>query len=401
MPRKIPAKRRPCQPSYRRHKARNCAVVTIAGKNHYLGPYDSPESHEKYARLIAELKANGNMHSAVIDTPDSGVLTINLLVLKYLDWVETYYVKHGQPTAEVNNLSRAASTLNRLYGRTPAKDFGPTELEIVQQKMIEEKLARRTINGRTSRIKRMFRWAEKKKLVQPATYHALLAVEGLKQGRTAARETKPVEIVPDAVVQATLPKLNPHVRAMAQVQELAGMRPQDIRNLRTGDIDMTGDVWIYRPWTHKNEHHGQIREIAIGPRAQAILRPFLKPDAPVAYVFSPKDAVAAVRERRACERKSKRTPSQLARKPKPSPKRQPRDQYDKTTYAQAITRACKEANMPSWHPHQLRHNAATNIRKRYGIEGAVAVLGHKYGIVTEIYAERDLQKAIEIMRAMG
>jgi len=31
-------------PSYRLHKARNCAVVTIDGKNFYLGPYDSPES---------------------------------------------------------------------------------------------------------------------------------------------------------------------------------------------------------------------------------------------------------------------------------------------------------------------------------------------------------------------
>ena len=51
-----PTKRPPRQPSYRLHKARNCAVVTINGKNHYLGPYDSPESHEKYARLIADGK---------------------------------------------------------------------------------------------------------------------------------------------------------------------------------------------------------------------------------------------------------------------------------------------------------------------------------------------------------
>ena len=41
---------------------------------------------------------------------------------------------------------------------------------------------------------------------------------------------------------------------MIQAQELAGMRPQDIRNMRTGDIDMTGDVWVYKPWTHKTEH---------------------------------------------------------------------------------------------------------------------------------------------------
>jgi len=42
------------KPSYRFHKARRCAVVTIAGKDHYLGAYDSPESWEKYHRLVAE-----------------------------------------------------------------------------------------------------------------------------------------------------------------------------------------------------------------------------------------------------------------------------------------------------------------------------------------------------------
>jgi hypothetical protein len=39
-------------PAYRPHTARNCAVVTIHGKNHYLAPYGSAASHEKYARLI-------------------------------------------------------------------------------------------------------------------------------------------------------------------------------------------------------------------------------------------------------------------------------------------------------------------------------------------------------------
>ena len=50
-----------CPPSYRLHKARNCAVVTIAGKNHYLGPYGSEASKEKYARLIAEHCVGGGV----------------------------------------------------------------------------------------------------------------------------------------------------------------------------------------------------------------------------------------------------------------------------------------------------------------------------------------------------
>src|SRR3954464_5128239 len=52
----MPRTNRP--PSYRLHKARNLAVVTLDGKNHYLGTYGSPESHEKYARLLAEWRAN-------------------------------------------------------------------------------------------------------------------------------------------------------------------------------------------------------------------------------------------------------------------------------------------------------------------------------------------------------
>jgi integrase len=188
---------------------------------------------------------------------------------------------------------------------------------------------------------------------------------------------------------------------MVEIQELTGMRPGEIRNMRTADIDMGNDVWVYKPWTHKNEHHGQVRLIAIGPKAQAILKPFLKPNDPTAYVFSPKEAVAAIRARRARDRKSRPTPSQLARKPKSAPKRQPGNCYDHHVYDRAIYRACIAAKVPNWHPHQLRHNCATKVRRRYGLEGAWAVLGHKIGIVTEIYAERDFQKAIEIMREIG
>jgi len=388
-------------PKYRLHKARGCAVVTIYGRNHYLGPYGSPESHEKYARLIAYWQANGQAHAKCVSQPTNGNLSVSELILRYLQFASQYYVKNGRPTGEINNIRGAVVKLKELYGRTLSGEFGPESLEIVQQAMISPKLARTTINNRVSRIKRMFRWAARKGLVPPGTYHGLLAVEGLKRGRTPARETKPVSTVPDETIKATLPHLNGHVRAMVQVQELSGMRPQDIRNMRTGDIEMTGDVWIFKPWTHKNEHHGQVRQVAIGPKAQAILKPFLKADRPLAYIFSPREASTAVGAERASRRKTRRTPSQLARKPKPSPKRQPGDLYNKNAYARAVARACRQAGVTPWHPHQLRHNCATKVCRLYGLDGAMAVLGHKIGIVTEIYAERDLQKAIEIMREIG
>ncbi|GAG16145.1 unnamed protein product, partial [marine sediment metagenome] len=92
---------------------------------------------------------------------------------------------------------------------------------------------------------------------------------------------------------------------------------------------------------------------------------------------------------------------QRKRTRKPTPKRQPGKQYTKNAYRWAIARACKKAEVPHWHPHQLRHNCATKVRRLYGLDGAIAVLGHKLGIVTEIYAEQDFQKAIKIMREIG
>lgn len=53
----------PRQPKYRLHEARNCAVVTLNGMNHYLGAYESPESYELYARPIAEWQRNSGSQS--------------------------------------------------------------------------------------------------------------------------------------------------------------------------------------------------------------------------------------------------------------------------------------------------------------------------------------------------
>jgi hypothetical protein len=43
----------PRTPSYRLHRARGLAVVTLGGRDHYLGPHGTPESHEAYDRLVA------------------------------------------------------------------------------------------------------------------------------------------------------------------------------------------------------------------------------------------------------------------------------------------------------------------------------------------------------------
>jgi integrase len=243
--------------------------VTIHGKNHYLGSYGSPESHEAYARLISQWRATLESTSAGLIPSDDDNLSVNALILQYLTFASSYYRKHGKPTGEIDNVRAAVAALKKLFGRTLACQFGPKELELVRNSMLDQNLCRKTINGRISRIRRMFRWASKEGLVAASAYHGLLALDGLKFGRSRARETLRITPVPADDFERVLPHLNEFVRAMVQVQWLTGMRPQEIRNLRAADIDRTEDVWIYTPWTHKTEHHGHVRRIAILPSTNA------------------------------------------------------------------------------------------------------------------------------------
>lgn len=247
-------------------------------------------------------------------------------------------------------------------------------------------------------------------------------MEGLKRGRTDAREAPKVKPIDDAAVEATLPFLSPPVAAMVRVQRLSGARPGEITIMRACDVDMSGNVWLYRPTDHKNAWREQTRIIALGPQAQAVLRPFL--NRPVdAFLFSPREAEEWRNEQRAINRRSNRkTPvypcelrarerrKQLAKMRQS--KRAKRDHYDVDSYRRAIKYGIRRANrqlgelqsgsapIPNWHPYQLRHTAATELRKRFGIEAVPVGLGNSTDLA-ELYAERDLERLKEIAKELG
>jgi integrase len=170
--------------------------------------------------------------------------------------------------------------------------------------------------------------------------------------------------------------------------------------MRAIDLNTTGDVWTYTPHRHKNIHRGQARIIQLGPKAQEVVKPFLKTDLGD-YLFSPRDYVQELHASRATRRKTKRTPSELLRKRKDQPKREAGRRYNRRSYGVAIRRACLKAGVPRWSALQLRHTAATAIRARYGLEASQVILGHAKADVTQLYAERDLAKAEQIMREIG
>jgi hypothetical protein len=54
-----------------------------------------------------------------------------------------------------------------------------------------------------------------------------------------------------------------------------------------------------------------------------------------------------------------------------------------------------------WHPNQLRHAKATEIRREAGLDAARAVLGHRSPVITETYAEQDMATAAAVMERLG
>jgi integrase len=430
--------RRP--PKYRRHKPSGQAVVTLDGHDYYLGKWQTPESRAEYDRLIAEWLANGRRMPP--RKGEAAGLSLNEVILAYWQHAEAYY-RHpdGTPTSEADNIRLALRPLRRLYGHAPAAHFDSLALEAVREEMILEGHCRNRVNKDVDRIKRLFRWGASKKLVPLSVHESLATVGGLRAGRSAARETAPVRPVAEPVVALTIPYLRPQVAAMVRLQLLTGMRPGEVVVMRGMDLEMTGTVWTYRPGSdagphgkHKTAHRGQSRVIHIGPRAQEVLRPWLRLNLQE-YLFQPREAMEQYRAELRRNRKSPLTPSQAKRSPKKKPKRAPGDRYRVISYDHAVMDACDAAFPPPeplarsedetkkdwlarigaegwaevkqwrkahrWHPNQLRHAKATELRRECGLDTARAVLGHRSPRITELYAEIDVAKAAEAMTKLG
>ena len=388
-------------PKYRHYKPKNLAVVRLDGRDHYLGKYNSEESREKYRRLVAEWFATAG-HSARPNPSESetvGGSTVNQLILAYARFVDGYYVKDGRPTVEPGNTRLVLRIVRRLYGSTPANTFGPLALKAVRDEMVRAGNCRSEINRRVGRIVRMFKWGVSEELVPPGIYEALRTVAGLRKGRSQVREKPPIGPVVEADVEAVRDQVSRQVWAMIELQRLTGMRPGEVVIMRPGDLDKDSDIWIYTPSRHKTEHHGKAREVFIGPKCQEILRPWLESGSGP-YLFSPTEAMKERRELLRARRKSRVQPSQQDRSGK-KPRKTPGIRYTVGSYRKAIQSACLKAGVARWHPHQLRHSAATEIRKRFGIEASRVILGHEDLRATQIYAEEDRNRGVEIMRQIG
>lgn len=395
-------------PSLRHHKARGLAVVTLGGRDFYCGKFGTPESRREYDRVVGEWLAAGRPQA----TGGIHKLTVAELLVRYLEFARGYYLP---PSRELEGITLALRPLKEQYGHTLAVEFGPLALRAVRDHWVRAGLARKHINARVGKIRRLFKFAVSHELVPPGVLDGLRAVEPLTFGHTKAVESAPREAVDESVFWETLKHLSPTVRAMLELLWWTGARPSEICAMRTADIDRSGETWVYRPQAHKNAHRGHERRIHLGPQAQRVLAPWLRHDREQT-IFSPREAVEA---QRAGWQKAHRTDATRARAAsnkrraaakdrriktgsgRPSSRREAGDRYTPQRLANAVRRACIKHKLPRWTPYMIRHAAATRIERELDFDTARKVLGQRSAAVTQRYVHSDAQDAAAAMAMHG
>ncbi|MEE9391934.1 MAG: tyrosine-type recombinase/integrase [Planctomycetota bacterium] len=399
-------------PTYRNFKPRDLGFVElfVAEKRrpqrfYFPGPFNSAQSKAAYHRVLADLQFTefGEVPNCLKKPEERVGISVSRLVDLYIEKEAKvrYRTKDGSLSGGFPIVNITLQYWVTHFGDLRVEEFTPRLLKSLRDRLIKKRLARSTINDKMRIIVTALRWAVEEELVHESAWRSLQAVRTLQRGRSEAKETEPITPVEKADVEAVLPHLTSVLRAMVLVQWFSGARPGEVCTMRIREVDRSGKNWIYKPEHHKTLHHGKKRLLVLGPKAREELSLLLRPD-PDAYFFSPEVSERERKEQRHADRK---TPLSCGNKPgsvrTPNPKRPPGAFFSTQSYGRAVKRACVNAGIAPWTPNQLRHSAATRIRKEFSLEHARAVLGHSSTSTTEIYAEVDKTIAIDVMERIG
>lgn len=366
---------------------RNRARKRYKGQLYDFGKFGTPDSIKEYNRWLAEMLS---LADADVTTAQREVL--NILIAK---WLKHLRVERGADDTEVRAHSRATVPLDRLYGHSWADEFRLPQFRAVQRAMAtgtwmndEDRaiLDRHKrphnwcasyTNKQINRLLQFFQWCEENLFVPEGRHHHLATITSIHASDKRVRHApkrRPLDW--QKQVDPVLPRLSPQIAAMAQVLYLSGARPSEIRKMRPMEIDRNGPdgCWLLIPNRHKGTWRDHGRVILVGPRAQAILAPFLlQTPGEEAYIFrSNRKAI---------------------------------NPYCSESLSKAVKTACEEAGVIPWCPYDLRHEACRRVRRDFGDQGVKVHLGHISSDTGKLYgkgiSEEDVKEAARIAKAVG
>jgi integrase len=354
-------------PNYCEHKASGRAFVYLPlgpgkRKRVYLGDYNSAASLAKYDKVIGEWLTT-KQAPRVADTGPT-----------VRDIAERYQ-SHREPSLtpdKVYDLRNAVKLLIEMFGSRPATEFHALQFERFRTILIDRGYAREYGNRFLRIVKECCKWAMQR---QYMTADQFAVVDSISPLTSKEAPTKVVGPVDDADVEAVLPHLSTDFQETVRFIRATGCRPGEAIRMRVGDVDR--ESWLLKPASHKTAHKGKARAIPIPSAVHGLLLPrLLRPDD--AYVFGAEGGA------------------------KP---------YQKRALGRAIDRVVKRLNVEReeaeeplinhWHPYQLRHARATEVREQYGVEVAQVILGHARIDMTQHYAKVTEAKAKEVGKLLG
>ncbi len=173
-------------PGYRLHQPSGQARVIIDGRHIYLGPFDSPESRGKYQEIVRKHLAERTKAELARTIEFATDVTVAEILVRYVRFVESYYLKHGEPTGQVSIIKLSLRVPREKFGHLEAREFGPKALKACRAEFVRQGLCRNEVNRRTSLIRQMFKWAASEELLPASVWHGLQAVSGLRKHRSEA-----------------------------------------------------------------------------------------------------------------------------------------------------------------------------------------------------------------------
>jgi len=297
--------------------------------------------------------------------------TIRHLCDAYLSHATTYY---SNTPAILRHLAALRDLLwLTVDSELPAAEFGPKRLKAVREVMITGGWARASgrvtkpwsrsyANAQTERLKQMFRWGVGEELVPHAVYAALTCVDGLRAGKTTAREAKgKVHSVSQEHVDAVVPFMSDRMGSVLRLIMLTGMRPGEAVRLCPRDLNQREqDWWIWEPDQHKTAGKNKTRIVSFCPKAIAILKHNMPLGTELPFFPFTVDAIW-----------------------------------------RAVNAACKRAGIPHFWPYMARHFSATMVRDMMGSEAASVHLGHAHLNTSDIYGEKSLRILRSVAQRIG
>jgi integrase len=274
---------------YHKHTRQYYVWDGAAKRRVYLGT-DRAVAEARHAEMTADRPP---------EPPPPGGLSVNELLLAYLGRRKA----DGTDPRDLGLLKAAIRFASAECGTERAAGFRAKLLQRVRTRMLQATdrrrpgvpLSRHYVNKLVKQLVAAWQWAAAEESVPAETALSLRTVKALRLGK-GGREVPPVPAVEPWAVEATLPHLREPVRTMVLLQLLAGMRPGEVCALRRRDVSTsprepvplpgTGRsvaalecggtaVWVAVPYSHKGLWRGKPRAVCLGPRARAVLSPWL------------------------------------------------------------------------------------------------------------------------------